>query len=217
MAWFLGIIGFFFMLSTLLAPDWLTHVGSGPLPAYQLNGVNPIQTSWGLYEGCALILDKDEDGQQVQEWICSPTVSVPNPNPDINNPDVKKARALNDLISESFGWLASVGLLITFGEVFLFIALVIVFIGLCCPFRWRFVMFRSGMYLYLLADLLFMIGLIVYLAKLKSAEAAEPLNNTVGWCIGMGWGVVIIVFTGALLLLLDKDPPNKSDPEDLRA
>ena len=54
MAWFLGIIGFFFMLSTLLAPDWLTHDGSGPLGSFTFEGKPPLKTSMGLYEGCIL-------------------------------------------------------------------------------------------------------------------------------------------------------------------
>lgn len=206
MAWFLGLIGFFFMLSTLLAPDWVIHSGSGPLSSFSIEGVNPVQTSWGLYEGCALTQSKDNEGNLVEDWLCSPVVRI--------GEDPKEEIALNDLVSQNFGWLASVGLLITFGEVFLAIALIIVFIGLCCPFKWRFTCFRSGMYLYLLADLLFMIGLIIYLAKLTLMAPGKALNNSVGWCVGMGWGVVIIVFTGALLLLLDKDPPKKSDPED---
>ena len=49
-----------------------------------------------------------------------------------------------------------------------------------------------------------MIGLIVFPAELKASEPERPLSHTIGWCYGMGWGVVIIVFTGALLLLLDK-------------
>jgi len=190
------------MLSTLLAPEWLTYEGTGPLESFKYEERTPISTSLGLYEGCILLPQTDQE----REWTCSPQV-VLSENP-------REERALNDLISGKFGWLASVGLLITFGEVFLAIALIIVFVGLCCPFKWRFIMFRSGMYLYLLADLLFMIGLIVYLAELKQAEVVKPLTNTVGWCIGMGWGVVIIVFTGALLLLLDKDPPEKEVSED---
>jgi len=158
----------------------------------------------GLYEGCILTPINETH----TKWSCSPQVNTGGGVNPIEE------TGLNDLISEKFGWLESVGLLIIFGEVFLAIALVIVFIGLCCPFKWRFIMFRSGMYLYLLADLLFMIGLIVYLAMLKTDEAEKAMSNTVGWCIGMGWGVVIIVFTGALLLLLDKDPPEKSVPED---
>lgn len=209
MAWFLGIIGFVFMLSTLVAPDWLVHDQSGPLKAFTVGGQAPIQTSFGLAEGCALIVVKDADGNDVQEWQCSPTV--------VMNEDPREEIGLNDLINREFGWLSSVYLLIIFGEVFLLIALIIVFIGLCCPFKWRFVMFRSGMYLYLLTDLLFMIALIVYLAKLYTNPITEPLSYTVGWCVGMGWGVVIIIFTGAILLLLDKDPPQKSVPEDARA
>lgn len=209
MAWFLGLIGFFFMLSTLLAPDWLTHDSTGPLPAFSVGGVRPVLTSWGLYEGCALTETTDKDGEKVQDWTCSPLVAL--------GQDPKEEIALNDLLSENYGWLGTVGLLITFGEVFLVIALIIVFVGLCCPFKWRFKCFRSGMYLYLLADLLFMIGLIVYLAQMTLLSNGKSLSNTVGWCVGMGWGVVIIVFTGALLLLLDKpekDPPQKSVPED---
>ena len=53
-------------------------------------------------------------------------------------------------------------------------------------------------------DLLFMIALIVYLGKLQNHPITEPISYTIGWCVGMGWGVVIIVFTGAILLLLDK-------------
>jgi len=206
MAWFLGLIGFFFMLSTLLAPDWLTHTGTGPLPSFSVGGVNPVQTSWGLYEGCALTQSKDDEGNLVEDWICSPVVSL--------REDPKTEREFNDLVGENFSWLATVGSLVIFGEVFLAIALIIVFIGLCCPFGWRFRCFRSGMYLYLLADLLFMIGLIIYLAQLTLMKPERALSHSVGWCVGMGWGVVIIVFTGALLLLLDKEPPKKSVPED---
>jgi hypothetical protein len=144
MAWFLGLIGFFFMLSTLVAPDWLVHNESGPLPAFSVEGVNPVQTSWGLYEGCALTQKTNADGDVVQDWICSPDVSL--------GEDPEEKIGLNQLVSQNYEWLASVALLIVFGELFLAIALIIVFIGLCCPFKWRFMCFRSGMYLYLLAD-----------------------------------------------------------------
>jgi len=195
------------MLSTLLAPDWLTLTKTGPLPEFSVEGVAPLETSWGLYESCALTEINNDDGEVVQDWACSPMVKI-------LGEESADPIALNDLVSRNFGWLASVGLLIAFGEVFLAIALIIVFIGLCCPFKWRFTCFRSGMYLYLLADLLFMIGLIVYLAKLTLMAPGKALQHSVGWCVGMGWGVVIIVFTGALLLLLDKDPPAKSVPGD---
>jgi len=205
MAWFLGLIGFFFMLSTLLAPDWLIHDSTGPFEPFSVDGAQPIQTSWGLTQGCVLITTKNEEGEDSKEWKCDDVQVKLGEEASIG---------LDQLIARDFGWLASVSLLITFGEVFLVIALVIVFVGLCCPFKWRFAMFRSGMYLYLLADLLFLIALIVFPAELKASEPDRPLSHTIGWCYGMGWGVVIIVFTGALLLLLDKDPPKKSVPED---
>lgn len=205
MAWFLGIIGFFFMLSTLLAPEWLSYAGAGPLPvSTMVGGAAPQAASWGLYEGCVMTSKKVDDVVE-EVWACSPDVVEETGNGKI---------AYNELIANHFGWLSTVGNVLVVGEVFLVIALIIVFIGLCCPFKWRFVCFRSGMYLYLLTDLLFMIALIVFPVRLSATEPDKKLENTIGWCYGMGWGVVIIVFTGALLLLLDKDPPAKSVPGD---
>lgn len=194
MAWFLGIIGFFFMLSSLLAPDWLTIQGQAPSIEGGLivPGSGSPDVSWGLYEVC--LLPKGAD-----EWACSSNVTGILESTTIDNEDI-------------FGWLAHVGNLITVGEVVLFVALVVVFVGLCCPFSFRFRLFRLGMYLYLFTDLLFMIALIVFPAKLRDRDLQEQESNAIGWCYGMGWGVVIIVFTGAILLLLDKDTSDKGDP-----
>lgn len=191
------------MLSSLLSPDWLIFPsGAGPIRPHSVKGIEGgiVEASWGLFEGCVLPDDSED-------WVCSPTV-VEGGNP-------AKEIEYNELINVDYGWLSTVGFLLTVGEVILVVALIIVFIGLCscCPVKARFPLFRGGMYLFLLADLLFLIGLIIFPAELKVVEPEKPLTNVIGWCYGMGWGVVIMVFSGALLLLLDKDPKGKPLPQ----
>ena len=109
------------------------------------------------------------------------------------------------------------GLVLCIGELILLLGLVIVFLGLCgCCMGMgsRTKLFRCGMYFYLIAALLFFGCLIAFPFLLgvigaESSVAAE-ITSVMGW----GWGVVILVFTGALLLLLDKPPVVKESLDE---
>ena len=78
-------------------------------------------------------------------------------------------------------------------------------------------LFRLGMYLYLLADLLFFFPLIYFpfgIGVLKKENRGGVFGLTISSVYGWGWGVVILVFVGALLLLLDKPVPDAKPKEE---
>jgi len=205
MAWFLGLFAFVFMSLSLMSHEWVVF-GSSTIDGglRHVESDLPVgKSSWGLWAGSVKVGD---------EWHYDAKVATVT--------DDKKEFYFDDQIPD---WLGTTGLVLVVGVVVLVVGLVVIFVGLCVCCTGggclggaaRFKLFRMGMYLYLVADLLFFGSLIYFpygLALLKQ-ERRNPFALTITSTYGWGWGVVILVFVGALLLLLDKHVPNDKKPE----
>ena len=214
MAWFLGLFAFLFMASSLGSHDWVAFQAQGYRGMLRDAGSKQAvkASAWGLWSGSVMTED--------DEWVYdAQVIPVDNNNRARNDPEVRM-----DFNSQIPAWFGGVGLTLTTGAIVLLIGLVVVFLGLCACCTGcidggaRIKLFRFGMYLYLLADLLFFFPLIYYYFALEEMKKGSeyPFEMTVGTTYGLGWGVIIMVFTGALLLLLDKHVPPKKSIENER-
>jgi len=203
MAWFLGLLGFLIMWLCIGNNNWITYERAGLASEYpncNLGGKTYAieNTRYGLFSAEILCNGK---------WRTESIVKNKDSDPSIQFEDTVP------------GWLGTAGLILVIGELVLIVALVIVFLALCSCIPelkyFRNSLFRIGMYLFLLSCLLF-VGVLIFfpfgIGFLGHTTVKGRLVMEVPPTMGWAWGVVILVFTGALLLLLDKPP--KSDVEN---
>jgi len=174
---------------------------------------------WGLWKSTVVLGDEAVDND--------PEVKIVDRSAR-NGPAVTKSKRLNTLHPP---WMETWGAVLTCGLITLGVALIVVFFGLCmCCTNEDGTgcinggagnkLLRFGMYLYLLADLTFFVLLIYFFFKLyyKENNPDSPTDLTIDPPYGAAWGAVILVFMGAILLLLDKQPGSKKEkPDDVES
>jgi len=208
MAWFLGIFGFVIMLLCVCSETWVVFGGNGTGNAIRHveTDLRVTQTSWGFWSGAVFAGD---------EWYSSPKVKDDDNNNN-NTPVAEKEINIPD-------WMGTLGLIICVGLLVLAIGLVILFFGLCASClpcvdnKGQIRLCRCGMFLFLIADLLFFFSLLYFpyglgvtmaenlIAQvIRKRQAFESANFEHLW-LGLGcrhsylhWGTAAAVGQSAL-------------------
>jgi len=155
----------------------ITSTGS---TAWALEGEEMPYTAYGLFENCKVSATPVEFRELTgtEQFICMAHDSVPT-------------------------WLLACQVLMVVAIVIAFVSFVVVAVGLCSSVEGcKFGAYRAGIYGYFITILAIIVTCVIY--PIKFFQDNEGDHITLGWSYGLGWGLAVFLFAGALMLILDK-------------
>jgi len=147
--------------------------------ALETGDVNPY-TAYGLFEECKVKINSEEEALTIgtESFQCIGHEVVPT-------------------------WLLACQVLMVVAIFLAFISFLTIAIGLCSSVEGcKFGAYRAGIYGYFFAILCIIITGVLY--PIKFFQDKEGENVVLGWTYGLGWGLAVFLFAGALMLILDK-------------